>query len=196
MSGARRLYRAALFAAFCVALVLNHAAAQSTGSPLIKISGLTPQEGPIGTSVTILGSGFGASQGSSTVTFNGVLATPTAWSKTAIRVPVPSGATTGPVIVCVAGKCASAGKFTVTSTITSVDPPEGPVGTEVMILGTSFGATQGSSTVTFNGVLATPMSWSASEIIVPVPAGATTGPLVVTLAGWPSNGVTFTVTGN
>jgi hypothetical protein len=161
---------------------------------LITISSMTPREGPIGTSVTISGSGFGASQGTSTVRFNGVLATPTAWSNTVIRVPVPSGATTGPVRICVAGKCASAGTFTVTPSITSVSPPDGPVGTVVTITGTAFGSTQGTSTVTFNGVLATPTSWSATEITVPVPAGATTGPLVVTVGGWPSNGITFTVT--
>ncbi len=181
-----------------VTLATDHSTmAQATGDGsgrLITISNMTPKEGPIGTTVMILGSGFGASQGTSTVRFNGALATPTAWSNTEIKVPVPAGATTGPVKICVSGKCASAGTFTVTPTITSVSPPEGPVGTVVAITGTAFGSSQGTSTITFNGILATPMSWSATEITVPVPAGATTGPLVVTVGGWPSNGITFTVT--
>ena len=41
----------------------------------------------------VVGAGFGASQSTSIVTFNGTAATPTAWSDTAITVPVPSGAT-------------------------------------------------------------------------------------------------------
>ena len=62
------------------------------------------------------------------------------------------------------------------------------------ITGTNFGATQGTSTVTFNGTAATPTSWSATSIVVPVPTGATTGNVVVTVGGVASNGVSFTVT--
>src|SRR5262249_54146471 len=54
--------------------------------------------------------------------------------------------------------------------------------------------TQGTSTVTFNGTTATPTSWSATSIVVPVPAGATTGNVVVTVGGLASTGVSFTVT--
>jgi hypothetical protein len=52
---------------------------------------------------------------------------------------------------------------------------------------------QGNSTVTFNGTAATPTSWSATGIVVPVPAGATTGNVVVTVGGLASNGARFTV---
>jgi hypothetical protein len=48
--------------------------------------------------------------------------------------------------------------------------------------------------VTFNRIAATPTSWSAASIIVQVPSGATTGPVVVTVGGQASNGVNFTVT--
>ena len=44
------------------------------------ISRVTPTSGAVGASVTILGANFGRTQGTSTVTFNGVTATPTAWS--------------------------------------------------------------------------------------------------------------------
>ena len=57
------------------------------------------------------------------------------------------------------------------------------------ITGTNFGATKGTSTVTFNGTTATPTTWSATSIVVPVPAGATTGNVVVTVGGLASNGV-------
>ena len=48
----------------------------------------------------------------------------------------------------------------------------------------------------FNGMAATPTSWSATSIVAPVPAGATTGNVVVTVSGVASNGVAFTVTGD
>ena len=41
------------------------------------ISGLSAASGPVGTSLTITGSKFGATQGSSVVTFNGTAASPT-----------------------------------------------------------------------------------------------------------------------
>jgi len=77
--------------------------------------------------------------------------------------------------------------------ISNLSPGIGPVGTSVTIAGSNFGATQGSSTVTFNGVAGTPANWSNTSITCPVPAGATTGPVVVTVGGVASNGVTFTV---
>ena len=77
--------------------------------------------------------------------------------------------------------------------ITNILPNPAAVGTSVTITGTNFGATQGGSTVTFNGTTASPTSWSATSITVPVPAGATTGNAVVTVGGLPSNGYSFTV---
>src|SRR5437879_9392875 len=77
--------------------------------------------------------------------------------------------------------------------ITSLSQTVGAIGTAITITGTNFGASQGSSTVTFNGTAATPTSWSATSIVVPVPAGATTGNVVVTGKGLKSNGINFIV---
>ena len=79
-------------------------------------------------------------------------------------------------------------------TITSLSPTFGAVGTPVIIAGNYFGATPGSSTVTFSGTAATATSWSNTTIDVSVPAGATSGNVVVTVGGVASNGVNFTVT--
>src|SRR6266404_3265559 len=58
--------------------------------------------------------------------------------------------------------------------------------------GTNVGTAQGSSTVTFNGNTAAAASaWSATSITVVVPAGATTGNVVVTVFGVASNGSPF-----
>jgi lysophospholipase L1-like esterase len=78
--------------------------------------------------------------------------------------------------------------------ISSLSPPTGAVGTSITITGANFGATKGTSTVRFNGTLATTSSWSATSIVASVPAGATTGNVVVTVGGVASNGVLFTVT--
>ena len=81
-----------------------------------------------------------------------------------------------------------------TPIITSLSPSSGSTGTPVTITGANFGATPGTSTVRFNGTAATPTSWSASSIGVPVPSGATTGNVVVTVGGVPSNGAAFQIT--
>ena len=63
------------------------------------------------------------------------------------------------------------------------------------IKGSHFGVSQGESRVTFNGVSAAPVSWSDTKIKAPVPVGAATGPVVVTVNGQASSGIEFTVGG-
>jgi hypothetical protein len=163
--------------------------------PAPSITSLSPTSGAVGSSVTITGSNFGASQGSGTVKFGGVTATPTSWSATSIKVPVPSGAASGNVVVHASGVDSNGKAFTVlpTPTISSLSPTSGSVGTTVTITGTNFGSTQGTSTVKFNTKVATITSWSATSIKAKVPTGATTGNVVVTVSAVASNGKTFTV---
>jgi hypothetical protein len=77
--------------------------------------------------------------------------------------------------------------------INSLSVTAGPVSTAVTITGVGFGATQGSSTVTFNGTAAQVTAWGASSISAKVPLGATSGNVVVKVTGQPSNGVAFSV---
>ena len=159
------------------------------------ISSLTPTSGPVGASVTIAGSGFGASQGSSTVKFNGVTAVPSSWSDTSIVTPVPAGATTGSVVVTVSGTSSKGVTFTVIPKITGISPTSGPLGTLITISGTTFGASQGSSTITFNGITVTPNSWSDTSITAtsPTPSAAGPEPIVVTVSSHASNSVNYVV---
>jgi phage gp45-like len=53
--------------------------------------------------------------------------------------------------------------------IASLSPASGVVGATVTITGNSFGATQGNSTVTFNGTAAVPQSWNTASIVVSSP---------------------------
>jgi len=92
-------------------VTLTGTGASSATAP--SITGLSPTSGPVGTAVTIAGSGFGASQSSSTVKFNGTTATPTSWSATSIVAPVPSAATPGSVVVTVGGVASNGVNFAV-----------------------------------------------------------------------------------
>ncbi|SHI35946.1 choice-of-anchor D domain-containing protein [Flavobacterium terrae] len=64
------------------------------------------------------------------------------------------------------------------ATIVSVMPSSGPIGTQVTITASTGNLT--SATASFNGVAATIVSSSASQLVVTVPSGATTGNLIVT----------------
>jgi len=188
--------RPLLEAAVAIGLLSCAVTARATATPP-NITSVSPGSGAVGASVTISGANFGATQGTSTVTFGGVKATPKSWSGTSIVVPVPAGAVTGNVVVTVGGQASNGSSFKViplAPSIAKVSPLSGAVGASVTISGANFGATQGTSTITFGRVKATPKSWSGTSLVVPVPAGAVTGVVVVTVGGEPSNGANFTVT--
>ncbi len=165
--------------------------------PTPTITSLSPSSGAIGASVTITGTNYGSTQGTSTVKFNGTAATSiTSWSSTSIVAVVPTGATTGNVVVTVSSVASSGTSFTVlpTPTLTSLSPTSGAVGSSVTLTGTNFGSTQGTGGVTFNGAAVTSVtSWASTSIVVLVPTGATTGNAVVTASGVATGGVSFTV---
>ena len=169
-----------------------------TGTTLPSITGLSATSGMVGSSVTITGTGFGGSQGTSTVTFNGTAATPMTWKSTSVVVPVPTAATTGSVLVMVNGGPSNGVSFTVVPSITGLSSTSGIAGTSVTITGTGFGGLQGASTVTFLNAPAAPTNWSSTSITAPVPTGATagTGTVTVTVGGVTSNGFQFTIVPN
>jgi hypothetical protein len=79
-----------------------------------KIVGLLLSSGAIGDPVTIAGRSFGDIQGNSTVSFNGTAAATVDWSAISIDVTVPTGATSGPVVVTVNGVASTGMNFSVT----------------------------------------------------------------------------------
>ena len=99
-------------------LVLLSLLSSSAQSSAPTITSVSPASGPVGSSVTITGTNFGASQAASTVTFNGVTAnTITAWSSTSIVATVPTEATTGAVVVTVDGVASNSVDFSVSAPI-------------------------------------------------------------------------------
>ena|SRR5579859_6453262 len=135
--------------------------------------------GRVGKTVGILGQGF---TGATTVSFNGTPATFNISSDTYLTAVVPNGATTGPVMVTTTtGSLKSNRKFLVIPTIASFAPLSGPVGTSVVITGTSF---TGATVVSFGGVPATSFSVdSDSQITATVPTGAVTGKIQIKTPG-------------
>ena len=78
--------------------------------------------------------------------------------------------------------------------ITQIDQYSASEGDLVTINGRGFGASQGTSIVTFNAVDAgSAVSWSDTSISLAVPTGATSGPVIVTVDGTPSNPYQFYV---
>ena len=131
---------------------------------------LSPTAGPLATSVSVNGSSFGATQASSTLTFNGGAATSiTSWSNTQIVADVPSTATTGPVVVTVNSVASNANvAFDVHHpVIDSLSPPAAYSGATVIVDGHGFGTNSYSDHVYFNGVQASVGSWSDTSIFAP-----------------------------
>jgi RHS repeat-associated protein len=159
------------------------------------LTSLTPAAAPPGGLITLNGSGFGASQSSSTVKFNGITADIYSWSDAVVKAYVPLNASSGPVTVIAGGVTSNGVQFTVeTISITSIAPTSGPYGSSVTITGAGFGSTQSTSTAAFFGVAATTItSWSDTQIVALVPAGTGTGPITVTVAGIIAWGPTFTL---
>jgi hypothetical protein len=161
------------------------------------IAGFTPSSGPVGTVVTISGSGF---TGATDVAFGGTGATAyTVDSDVQITATVPAGASTGPIsVVGPAGTATSSGDYTVTSSpppsIAGFAPGSGPIGTVVTISGSGF---TGATDVRFNGTSVGAGNYavdSDAQITAVVPAGASTGPVSVDApGGTASSSTSFTV---
>jgi len=163
------------------------------------ISSCSPTSGPVGTTVTITGSGF---SGTNRVEFNGTDATFTAnQAGTQITTTVPTGATDGSLTVTdngVGGGTASCPSSfdvtpTLTPTVTGFAPASGPIGTSVVITGTNF---TGATAVRFGAINATSFTVdSATQITATVPLAATDGPIsVVNSAGTGTSSSNFDVT--
>ena len=160
------------------------------------VTGLDPVFGNIGATVTVTGSHFGATQGTSTCNFNGTVASSiTSWADTQIVAIVPPGASTGPVSVTVNSIQSLANPtFTVVHpVINSLVPPAAQVDGQVVLNGTGFGANQVASTVSINGVSAPIASWSDTSITVTIESGMSSGPVTVLENGSVSNAVQFTL---
>lgn len=146
----------------------------------VSVINFTPESGPVGTTVTINGTGFSATPSQNTVKFNGTAATVSAATTNQLQVSVPS-ATTGPISVTSPnGSATSAGNFTVTSsngvpTITSFSPTSGISGATVNLVGTNFDPTLANDKLRLNASRAVVSTVTPTTIATTVPAATASG---------------------
>src|SRR6266481_5962940 len=176
------------------AYVALESASVSDQSPP-QISSVSPTTAAPGAQITISGSNFGSTQGSAQVTLSDATMNVISWSDNSITATLPL-APSGQVVVS-RGLANSNGVPFVAilpppPSIGFIRPSAGGEGTAVTVVGSNFGSAQNNSTVTFNGLAASPAFWSDGLIVVPAPAGVHSGQVVVTTVSGSSNGVDFT----
>jgi sugar lactone lactonase YvrE len=168
-----------------------------TGAPPPHIASLSQDYGAPGAPVVLMGTGFGSTQGASTVTLSGMYVTPSSWSDTSIRMTVPATATSGNILVTVDSEVSNAVAFTLEPTPSFADlwPLQGPPGTVVTISGQNLNDAEAHARVILDGKSLPILSDSSTAIQVTVPAGAVTGSFYVVVNGigftTPSFGVTI-----
>jgi len=164
---------------------------------------------PAGETLTLYGSGFDCTAGNNTIYF-----TDTDGSETAVTAETVNTACTELTITVPAGLqhiisirtehnglSSNPVTFIIQNQplITNLAPDAGRQGDTILIRGHEFGLAPTDNRVDFNGTPAIVNSVNTTnttkELNVTVPAGATTGPVTVTVAGNTSNAVTFTTDG-
>ena len=124
----------------------------------LSITSISQSGGPVGTTVIVTGTGFGATQSNSTLSFYGANATVTSWSDTQITATVPLMCSSGPVSVGVAEEVVYGPWFTLTSTADLTDSLGNPTTYVSAVIGGSWVplSAQGSgcSTCTVRGTVA------------------------------------------
>ncbi len=181
------------------------------------ISGVSPQDGAVGTYVTISGSDFGANTG--TILFTDTAGTGTieaevltscggGWGGSQVVVVVPEGAGDGPISITTANGDSDATdddsgalvpNFDVNATVhpglCALSKSSGTSSSALTLTGVNFGEAQGTSTVAFAATAAgSYTSWADETVKVTVPeANAGDYDVGVTVGGVASNVISFTV---
>ncbi len=113
-----------------------------------SITSVSPTAGQAGTTVTVVGSGFGATQGAGFVWLGSTLGAVVSWSDTQIVATVAANSISGSVQVQQLGAISNSVPFSVnTATVSTVAPTSGVPGTSVTISGSGFGSSQGAGQV-------------------------------------------------
>src|SRR2546429_191890 len=159
-----------------------------------NITGVTPTTAIAEAQITVMGTGFGATQGSGNVWLGSTYGVVVSWSDTQVLATVASGSKSGVAQVLQGGVWSNSVNFTVTTpSITSVSPTTGVAGTQITVTGTGFGATQGSGNVWLGSTYGVVMNWSDTQIVANVASGSKSGVAQVLQGGVWSNTVNLTV---
>ena len=138
--------------------IQNAFVAKLTGIPSPIILSISPAtSAAIGSTVTITGQNFGATQGNSVLAFNGVPATAiSTWNDTTIVATVPVGAVTGDVVVVVKQIQSPIFPYIIA-------PAPGTLTIQPGSLNIIVGATQQFTVVDANGVTRTDVQWAVDN---------------------------------
>lgn len=180
------------------------------------IEQITPTEAERGTLLQITGKNFGVTAGSrdpntmfgvNDVMIGGVVVRPRRWKDDKIEVEIPANAASGDVAVRLAssdplpdGSCCAPVEYVTSNAVplalipsVRVDPTSGPEGTKVVLFGQGFGAKGPNDAVLIGGQPTTIAQWKDDVIVVHVPLGAQSGPMVLKSQGRDRTVATFTV---
>jgi len=181
------------------------------------IDSITPTEAERGTMLQIIGHNFGMTAGArdpntmfgvNDVMIGGVVIRPRRWKDDKIEVEIPANAASGDVVVRLAssdplpdGSCCAPVEYVQSNPVSlslipsvRVDPVSGPVGTKVVLFGQAFGSAKGQDDgVLINGQPTTVDQWKDDVIVLHVPLGAESGPMVLKSQGRQRTVATFTV---
>ncbi|MBI3181067.1 MAG: IPT/TIG domain-containing protein [Myxococcales bacterium] len=162
----------------------------------------SPDHGPPGTVVTILGARFDPVSSNNVVKFGGIASTSvTAVSATELRATIPASAVSGAISVETGGVASNADTPFALAKTAIVTPPPAPsltsispsllqVGDSVTLTGANFSSVIGESRVEFfPGVAAQVTAASPTSITATVPGGFQTGLVTVATSGGTSSGL-------
>ncbi len=165
-----------------VGSITSNTTANSTGS--LKIYGISPNSGNIGTVVTISGQGFGSSQVSGAyVTFYDLsqpsvyaIAPVSTWNDTAITCTIPTNlqvtqsGSVGFTVWKSSSIYANGTSFNLAvPAISYINPATDNISATISIYGSGFGTAQGTGYVRIGGNYATVVNWLDNEIRARVP---------------------------
>jgi hypothetical protein len=177
---------------------VEYAASNKVPLTVIPSISFDPPVGPIGSKVVLSGQDFGQSRPEDgRILFGGKPAVIAQWSDRTVVVHVPLNAQSGPLTLYREGKERVLGTFTVMdSQISGMFPPQGPIGTLIVIKGKNFGVyseagstayafdfLSGGNGVEVGGVPAVIHRWLDEQIDVWVPFSAKSGPVIVKRGG-------------
>lgn len=181
-----------------------------------QIESITPTEAERGTLLQINGRHFGVTAGPrdpntmfgvNDVVIGGVVVRPRRWKDDKIEVDIPANAASGDVTVRLAssdplpdGSCCAPVEYVSSNAVrltlipsVRVDPVSGPVGTKVVLFGQGFGTKGPDDAVLIAGQPTTIAQWKDDMIVVHVPLGAESGPMVIKSRGKQRTVANFTV---
>jgi len=177
---------------------VEYAVSNKMALTVIPSISFDPPAGPVGSKVVLSGQDFGQSRPEDgRILFGGKPSVIAQWSDRTIVAHVPLNAQSGSLTLLREGKERDLGTFTVLeSQISGMFPPQGPIGTLVVIKGKNFGVyseagstayafdfLSGGNGVEIGGVPAVIHRWLDEQIDVWVPFSAKSGPVVVKRGG-------------